>query len=105
MIEGAEPHCLNGVFGSRERGQHDHRRRVIPFPDAPQNLYAVHAARHSQIEQYAVDIVPYESRQSLATGRGDARCMSKIGDGLSEPFAQGNVRSRNVLFTLISLGF
>ena len=88
MIERAKPHRLDGVFRGGECRQHDYRRGVVAFPDATKNFYAVHAARHSQIEQHAVDIVRRDDCQSLATGSGDARRVSKISDSLSEPFAQ-----------------
>ena len=63
---------------------------VVTFTNVPKNLYAIHAARHPQIKQHAVDI-RREDRQRLATRSGRARRMSKIGDGLSEPFAQGSI--------------
>lgn len=62
---------------------------AFAFPDATKNFYAIHTARHSQIEQHAVDIVRRDDCHSLPTGRGDARRMSKISDSLSEALAQG----------------
>ena len=66
MVEGAEPHRLDGVLGAGESRQHRDGRCMSARPDPAQNLDAVHAARHPEIEQHGIDPIRGKPAESFA---------------------------------------
>ena len=91
MIERAKPHRLDGVLSRRKSRQHNDRRSILLRADAAKHLHAVHAARHAQIEQNAIEVTTSKYRKSLAAGSGGMRLVAEIADGLRKTFAHGGV--------------
>jgi hypothetical protein len=90
MIEGSEPHRLDGVCRARVSGEDRDDGRLISRTNAPQELETVHA-RHAQVDECGIDALELQDVDGCAARLGRAGLVPEIAHRFRERFAEGGI--------------